>query len=68
MPEGWGCLDQVLYRLGGQALGRGETLTFQIVSVTASTNEAPVDLMPRFNQIGICEGVAANSSSAHLVM
>ena len=54
--EAWECLDQILYKLGGQAQGRGETLTFQSVSV--ATKEHLGELLPRFNRIGICEEVA----------
>ena len=57
MLEAWERLDQVLYKLGCQAQGRGETLTFKIASVVASTRQALVDLLPRFNRIGICEGI-----------
>jgi len=66
--EAWERLDQVLYKLGGQALGRGETLTFQIASVVTSTKEALADLMPRFNQIGICKRIPPSSYAAYLVM
>jgi len=54
----WGRLDQVLYKLGDQARGRGETLTFQIASVVAFTKQTLADLLPRFNETGISEGVA----------
>jgi len=53
--EAWERLDQILYKLGGQAQARGETLTFQSASVV--TKETLAELLPRFNQIGICEKI-----------
>jgi len=57
VQESWGRLDQVLYKLGGQAQGRGEILTFQIASVVALTKQTLAGLLPRFSETGISEGV-----------
>ena len=52
----WEHLDHILYKLGGQALARGEilTFTFQSPPFTANTKGTLVELLPRFDQIGIC--------------
>lgn len=55
----WERLDRILYKLGAQAQGRGEILTFTLASdsLIAATRESFVKLLPQFNQIGICERV-----------
>ena len=56
-PEAWERLDQILYKLGGQAQGRGDALTFRCVSVVAPTGKALAGLLPQFNRIGACESI-----------
>lgn len=62
LPElkAWGYLDQILYNLGGQAQARGGilTFTFQSASLAVAPKETLAKLLPRFNQIGICEGIS----------
>lgn len=53
----WEGLDQILRKLGVQAQGRGETLVFTSNrdSSVAETEESLVELLPQFNQIGVCK-------------
>jgi hypothetical protein len=59
-PKTWEHLDQILYKLGGQAQARGRilTFTFQSASLPVAPKDTVAKLLPRFNQIGICEGIA----------
>lgn len=55
----WERLDQILHKLGVQAEGRGEILTFTFNSglLVATARDSLADLLPRFNRVGICERI-----------